>query len=71
MPENPSATIICEIANPVVHETEGTARLLASYWCGVFSQLLGRTFETKHATYDEATDVVRYYLEPRSKSNIL
>lgn len=65
--ENPSARIICEIANPVVHETDGTARaLIASYWCGVFSQLLGRPFETKHGTYDEATDVVKYYLEPRT-----
>ena len=49
-----------EISNPCVKRTTGAAKsFLFSYWCGVFTELVGKEFEIDQVTYDENKDLMK------------
>jgi len=49
-----------EISNPVVKLDTGAARsFLFSYWCGVFSELLGKEFKIDNVAYDESKNLMK------------
>jgi hypothetical protein len=67
LPENQSAPIQIEIANPCANGTTGAAKsFLFSWWKGALSILLSREFEVKDTQYDEQQDLMRCELHPRA-----
>jgi len=55
-----------EISNPCVRRTSGATRsFLFSYWCGVFTELVGKEFKIDQVTYDENKDLMRYRIIAR------
>jgi hypothetical protein len=61
-----SSPIDLEISNPCVKQTTGSARsFLFSYWCGVFSVLLGKEFKIDDVTYDDKGNLMKCRIVPR------
>ncbi|MGB9022531.1 MAG: hypothetical protein WCC94_03750 [Candidatus Bathyarchaeia archaeon] len=55
-----------EISNPCVKKTTGAARsFLFSYWCGVFTELLGNEFKIDQVKYDENKNLLKGRVIPR------
>ena len=53
-PETSQGYVDLEISNPCVKRTAGAAKsFLSSYWCGVFTELVGKEFKINKVTYDE------------------
>jgi hypothetical protein len=53
-PEISHDSVDLEISNPCVKRTSGAAKsFLFSYWCGVFTELVGKEFKIGEVTYDE------------------
>jgi hypothetical protein len=49
-----------EISNPCVKRTTGAAKsFLFSYWCGLFTQLLGKEFKIDQVAYDENKNLMK------------
>jgi hypothetical protein len=66
IPENSPRTIDLEVSNPCVKQTTGAAKsLLFSYWCGVFTELLGKEFEIDQVAYDENKNLMKCRIIPR------
>lgn len=66
LPEASLGPIDLEISNPCVKRTTGAAKsLLFSYWCGLFTQLLGKEFKIDHVTYDENKNLMKCRIIPR------
>lgn len=61
-----SSPIDLEISNPCVKQTTGSARsFLFSYWCGVFSVLLGKEFKIDDVAYDDKGNLMKCRIVPR------
>ena len=55
-----SGPIDLEISNPCVKQTTGSAiSFLFSYWCGVFSVLLGKEFKIDDVTHDDKGNLMK------------
>jgi hypothetical protein len=55
-----------EISNPCVKRTTGAAKsFLFSYWCGLFTQLLGKEFKIDQVAYDENKNLMKCRIIPR------
>ncbi len=66
IPEASLGPIDVEISNPCVKRTTGAAKsLLFSYWCGLFTQLLGKDLRIDHVTYDENKNLMTCRIIPR------
>jgi len=66
LPESLPGPVDLEILNPCVKRTTGAAKsLLFSYWCGVFSELLGKEFKIEQVTYDEGKNLMKCRITPR------
>jgi hypothetical protein len=65
-PEASPGPIDVEILNPCVKRTAGAAKsFLFSYWCGLFTQLLGKEFKIDYVTYDENKNLMKCRIIPR------
>jgi hypothetical protein len=61
-----SSPIDLEISNPCVKQTTGSAiSFLFSYWCGIFSVLLGKEFKIDDVTYDDRGNMMKCRIVPR------
>jgi hypothetical protein len=61
-----SSPIDLEISNPCVKQMTGSARsFLFSYWCGVFSTILGKEFKIDDVSYDEKANLMKCRILPR------
>jgi hypothetical protein len=70
MPPNPNSPIELEISNPCLESSEGAGKaILTSYWCGVFTFLLGREVIASKLTFDHK--VARCRLEVKLPQHIL
>ena len=66
IPEASLAPINVEISNPCVKGTTGAAKsFLFSYWCGLFTQLLGKEFKINDVTYDDKGNLMKCRIVPR------
>lgn len=66
IPEASPGPIDVEISNPCVKRTTGAAKsFLFSYWCGLFSQLLGKELKIDYVTYDENKNLMKCRIIPR------
>jgi hypothetical protein len=66
VPESSTSPIDLEISNPCVKETTGAAEsFLFSYWCGVFTHLLGQEFKIDDVTYDNGKNLMKCQIIPR------
>jgi hypothetical protein len=60
IPEASLGPIDVEISNPCVKRTTGAAKsFLFSYWCGLFTQLLGKEFKIDQVAYDENKNLMK------------
>ena len=70
MPPNPTSPIELEISNPCLESSDGAGKaILTSYWCGVFTFLLGREVVASKLTFDHK--VARCRLEVKLPQHIL
>ena len=70
IPETPNSPIELEITNPCLESTEGAGKaILTSYWCGVFTFLLGKEVVAGELTF--VNKVARCRLEPKLPQHIL
>lgn len=59
-PDKLLGPIELEISNPCVKRAAGASEaFIFSYWCGVFSHLLGKEFKVNYATYDGDRDLLK------------
>jgi len=66
IPEASIGPIDVEISNPCVKRTTGAAKsFLFSYWCGLFTQLLGKEFKIDQVAYDENKNLMKCRIIPR------
>ena len=66
IPEASLGPIDVEISNPCVKRTTGAAKsFLFSYWCGLFTQLLGKEFKIDQVGYDENKNLMKRRIIPR------
>jgi hypothetical protein len=66
IPNASPGPINVEISNPCVKRTTGTAKsFLFSYWCGVFTQLIGKEFKIDQVAYDENKNLMKCRIIPR------
>jgi len=66
IPEASLGPIDVEISNPCVKRTTGAAKsFLFSYWCGIFTQLLGKEFKIDRVAYDENKNLMKCRIIPR------
>jgi len=66
IPEASLGPIDVEISNPCVKRTTGAAKsFLFSYWCGIFTQLLGKEFKIDQVAYDENKNLMKCRIIPR------
>jgi hypothetical protein len=66
IPEASPGPIDVEISNPCVKRTTGAAKsFLFSYWCGLFTQLLGKEFKIGQVAYDENKNLMKCRIIPR------
>ena len=66
IPEASLGPIDVEILNPCVKRTTGAAKsFLFSYWCGLFTQLLGKEFKIDQVAYDENKNLMKCRIIPR------
>jgi len=66
IPEASPGPIDVEISNPCVKRTTGAAKsFLFSYWCGLFTQLLGKEFKINEVAYDENKNLMKCRIIPR------
>jgi hypothetical protein len=66
IPEASPGPIDVGISNPCVKRTTGAAKsFLFSYWCGLFTQLLGKEFKIDYVTYDENKNLMKCRIMPR------
>jgi hypothetical protein len=66
IPEASPGPIDVEISNPCVKRTTGAAKsFLFSYWCGLFTQLLGKEFKIDQVAYDENKNLMKCRIIPR------
>jgi len=66
IPEASPGPIDVEISNPCVKRTTGATKpFLFSYWCGLFTQLLGKEFRIDYVTYDENKNLMKCRIIPR------
>lgn len=66
IPEASPGPIDVEISNPCVKRTTGAAKsFLFSYWCGLFTQLLGKEFKIDYVTYDKNKNLMKCRIIPR------
>ena len=66
IPETSLGPIDVEISNPCVNRTTGAAKsFLFSYWCGLFTQLLGKEFKIGQVAYDENKNLIKCQIIPR------
>jgi hypothetical protein len=66
IPEASPGPIDVEISNPCVKRTTGAAKsFLFSYWCGLFTQLLGKEFKINKVAYDENKNLMKCRIIPR------
>jgi hypothetical protein len=66
IPETSLDPIDVEISNPCVKRTTGAAKsFLFSYWCGIFTQLLGKEFKIDQVAYDENKNLMKCRIIPR------
>ena len=66
IPEASPGPIDVEISNPCVKRTTGAAKsFLFSYWCGLFTQLLGKEYEINEVAYDENKNLMKCLIIPR------
>jgi hypothetical protein len=66
IPEASLDPIDVEISNPCVKRTTGAAKsFLFSYWCGLFTQLLGKEFKINKVAYDENKNLMKCRIIPR------
>jgi hypothetical protein len=66
IPEASPGPIDVEISNPCVKRTTGAAKsFLFSYWCGLFTQLLGKEFKIDQVGYDENKNLMKCRIIPR------
>jgi hypothetical protein len=58
--------ILLEISNPSVKGIQGAAKaFLFSWWAGMLTSLMARSFEAKNVTYDKERDLMRCEMVPR------
>jgi hypothetical protein len=70
MPATPNAPIELEISNPCLESSDGAGKaILTSYWCGVFTFLLGREVVASKLTFGHK--VARCNLEVKLPQHIL
>jgi hypothetical protein len=66
IPEASPGPIDVEISNPCSKRTTGAAKsFLFSYWCGIFTQLLGKEFKIDQVAYDENKNLMKCRIIPR------
>ena len=66
IPEASLGPFNVEISNPCVKRTTGAAKsLLFSYWCGLFTQLLGKEFKIDDVTYNDKGNLMKCRIVPR------
>jgi hypothetical protein len=66
IPEASPGPIDVEISNPCMKRTTGAAKsFLFSYWCGLFTQLLGKEFKINQVAYDENKNLMKCRIIPR------
>lgn len=66
IPEASPGPIDVEIRNPCSKRTTGAAKsFLFSYWCGLFTQLLGKEFKIDQVAYDENKNLMKCRIIPR------
>ena len=66
IPEASPGPVDVEISNPCVKRTTGAAKsFLFSYWCGLFTQLLGKEFKINKVAYDENKNLMKCRIIPR------
>jgi hypothetical protein len=66
IPDASHGPIDVEISNPCVKRTTGAAKsFLFSYWCGLFTQLLGKEFKIDQVAYDKNKNLMKCRIIPR------
>jgi len=66
IPDQPDKPIRLEIENPCVKGTIGAAKaFLFSWWSGALSALLGKDYEAKNVTFDQAANTMKCDILPR------
>lgn len=66
LPENLLGPIELEVSNPCVKRAAGASgAFIFSYWCGVFTHLLGENFKVNYAAYDGDKDLLKAEIVPR------
>jgi len=65
IPENSVGPVDLDISNPCVKRTAGPYRsIVFSYWCGVFTCLLGKEFKAEYVAYDRDRDLLKCRMVP-------
>ena len=66
LPEDKISPIVLEISNPSVKGTQGAAKaFLFSWWAGMLTSLLGKSFEYKNVLYDQEKNIMKCQIVPR------